>query len=372
MGGFEALRTLEPIVLGGRARLDDPGFFAHMDPPASIESVAASLWQVGTNQNLLHPDLAPSARLLQKIVINWLAEFFGCDGGHFVSGSSVANLTAIWAAREVKNVKKVVASKKAHNSVKKAADILGLEFVKIEELSSGLDLSDACLVLTAGTTGSGEIEKLGERRGSAWVHCDAAWGGGMRFSKKHGWKLDGVENCDSVVFSCHKWFFQPKGCGVVLFKDSKTAETKISYGAGYLATPTIGVAGTQPANVIPLCATLLAWGQEGVAERIDRGIENATYLARLVAGEGGKFELWGGKGGKGEEGVVLWRRRGVGMEEGGGGRNAAERLKRLMEEEGAFVSVSGGGGDGWWFRSVAANDFVDIDYLWRAVLRSSV
>ncbi|GMH74974.1 hypothetical protein TrST_g8492 [Triparma strigata] len=369
IGGLKALSILEPIVLGGRARLDDPGFFAHMDPPANIESVAASLWQVGTNQNLLHPDVAPSARLLQKIVIKWLAEFFSCDGGHFTSGSTVANLTAIWAAREVKKIKRVVASKNSHNSVKKAADILGLDFVAVNDISadcSTLDLSDACLVLTAGTTSSGEIEPL-ERFGSAWVHCDAAWNGPMRLSRKHGMRLDGIEDCDSVVFSCHKWLFQPKGCGVVLWKNSEKAEEKIAYGAGYLATPTVGVGGSQPATVVPLLCTLLAWGQDGVAERIDRGVENARNLARLVSSDS-RFELWTGNGGRGEEGVVLWRRRDVGMEND---RDIAGRVRDRMKEEGAFVSLSGGGAKGWWFRSVAANDHIDVDYFWEAVVRAA-
>ena len=104
-----------------------------------------------------------------------------------------------------------------------------------------------------------------------------------------------------------------------------------------------------------------------MAERIDRGVENARNLARLVSSDS-RFELWTGNGGRGEEGVVLWRRRDVGMEND---RDIAGRVRDRMKEEGAFVSLSGGGAKGWWFRSVAANDHIDVDYFWEAVVRAA-
>ena len=58
-----------------------------------------SAWTASRNQNLLHPDTAPVARELEAIVVRWLAPWFGMNGGHLVSGSTVANLTALWAAR---------------------------------------------------------------------------------------------------------------------------------------------------------------------------------------------------------------------------------------------------------------------------------
>jgi L-2,4-diaminobutyrate decarboxylase len=88
----------------------------------------ATLWNASLNQNLLHPDVAPVARDIEAQVIGWLAPLFGMDGGHMTPGSTVGNLTALWAARELRGVKRVVASEGAHLSIGKAAHILGLAF----------------------------------------------------------------------------------------------------------------------------------------------------------------------------------------------------------------------------------------------------
>ena len=125
-GELAALERLAPSVVGGARRLGAPGFLAHMDPPTPWVAWAGAQWAAALNQNLLHPDSAPVARELEERVVAWLAPFFGMSGGHLVPGSSVANLTALWAARELLGVEEVVASQAAHLSVPKAAAILGL------------------------------------------------------------------------------------------------------------------------------------------------------------------------------------------------------------------------------------------------------
>lgn len=99
-GDQEVLARLAAIVLGGAQRLDGPLSFAHMDPPTPWLTWATTLWNARLNQNLLHPATAPMAREVEERVIAWLAPSFGMDGGHMVPGSTIANLTAIWAARE--------------------------------------------------------------------------------------------------------------------------------------------------------------------------------------------------------------------------------------------------------------------------------
>ena len=46
-------------------------------------------------------------------------------------GSTIANMTALWAARELRGITTVVASEKSHLSMRKAADILGLKYVAV-------------------------------------------------------------------------------------------------------------------------------------------------------------------------------------------------------------------------------------------------
>ncbi|UUT36655.1 pyridoxal phosphate-dependent decarboxylase family protein [Microbacterium elymi] len=226
-------------------RFDHPGFFAHMDPPTPWMSWAAAQWAAAMNQNLLHPDSAPAARRLERLAVDWLAPAFGMDGGHLVPGSTVANLTALWAARDLTGARRVIASSASHLSVAKAAHILGLEYVAVpvdagERMRVGLlpgDLGDAIVVLTAGTTIAGAVDPLDAASGAAWRHVDAAWAGPLRLSS-HADVLDGIDRADSVAVSAHKWLYQPKESALVLFADAARAHDAISSGARTSPPPT--------------------------------------------------------------------------------------------------------------------------------------
>ncbi|NDD78216.1 MAG: aspartate aminotransferase family protein, partial [Betaproteobacteria bacterium] len=121
VGSRGALNSLAPSILGGAARLGEATSFAHMDPPTPWITWAITLWNASLNQNLLHPATAPVARQLEERVVTWLAPFFGMNGGHMTPGSTVANLTALWSARECAGITEVIASEGAHLSIAKAA-----------------------------------------------------------------------------------------------------------------------------------------------------------------------------------------------------------------------------------------------------------
>jgi len=350
LGAAAALDELAPLALGGAARLDAPGFFAHMDPPTPWVAWAATLWAASLNQNLLHPDTAPVARPLEERVVAWLAPYFGMRGGHLVPGSTLANLTALWAARETRGVTEVIASDAAHLSVRKSAALLGLGYriiptdrlgrLRVEGLD-GRDLARAALVLTAGTTSTGVIDPLDAGAGAAWRHVDAAWAGPLRLSPRYAGLLDGIERADSVAVSAHKWLFQPKESALILFARPDEAHAALSFGGGYLAAPNIGVLGSHGATALPLLATLRAWGRRGVAARIERCMELAAELARLVGGHD-DLELFALP----TTGVVLWRPRDADA------RAVRARLRRTYV---SLVEVAGE----TWLRSVAANPLAD-------------
>jgi L-2,4-diaminobutyrate decarboxylase len=223
-------------------------------------------------------------------VVSWLAPFFGMTGGHMTPGSTLANLTALWAARDGAGVTEVVASDAAHLSIVKAAKILGLKLRLIPTGATGAmiedglpsDLSRSALVLTAGTTSTGAIDPLALSGRAAWTHVDAAWAGPMRLTRMSD-RLDGIEKADSVAVSAHKWFFQPKESALIFFKDVHKAHEAISLGGAYLAVPNIGVLGSHGAMAIPLLATLLAWGREGLADRIEKCMHVAERIAEYVS-----------------------------------------------------------------------------------------
>lgn len=355
LGEAATLDRLAPLVLGGASRLDSALACAHMDPPTPWITWATTLWNASLNQNLLHPDLSPAARAIEARVIDWLAPLFGMDGGHMTAGSTLANLTGLWAAREVKGVRRVVSSTAAHNSIQKAAHLLGLRYDRLPTDAAGRlrantlpdDLSDAVLVLIAGTTHTGAIDPLALAGRAAWTHVDAAWAGPLRLSPTHAHRLDGIEGADSIAISAHKWLFQPKESALILFRDAATAHPAISFGAAYLTVPTIGVLGSRAAVAVPLLATLLAWGRTGMAARIDRTLALAEALWQRLSAHP-QAELFGPP----EAGIVLWRPKGT--------TDVRPLRERLPPGSTSVTEIDGRA----WLRHVAANPCADLEVLW--------
>lgn len=353
MGSTAALNSLAPNILGGAARLGEATSFAHMDPPTPWIAWAITLWNASLNQNLLHPATAPVARQMEQRVVAWLAPFFGMNGGHMTPGSTVANLTALWSARECSGVTEVIASEGAHLSIAKAAHILGLKYRSVPMCANGLmdaaklpiDLSRSALVLTAGATSTGAIDPFALAGQAAWTHVDAAWAGPLRLSK-YAHLLAGIESADSVAVSAHKWLFQPKESALVLFKDTLKAHAAVSFGGAYLATPNIGVLGSHGATATALLATLLAWGRQGVAQRIEDCMDLARSLRDFVAADG-RLELYA----EPQTGIVVWRPVDQHLFD--------MVLDRLPIGSTSTTSINGGK----WFRNVAANPSADIEML---------
>lgn len=345
----QALIWLAPHVFNSAAYLDTELSAAHMDPPTPWITWATTQWNARLNQNLLHPATAPAARNLEQQVVGWLAPYFGMAGGHMTPGSTLANLTALWAARDCAGVTDVVASDMAHLSIAKAAKILGLKLHQIPTNRMGAmlkealpsDLSRSVVVLTAGTTSAGAIDPLSLSGLAAWTHIDAAWAGPMRLTKMSE-RLDGVESADSVAVSAHKWLFQPKESALIFFKDVTKAHEAISLGGAYLVAPNIGVLGSHGAMAIPLLATLMAWGREGIAARIERCIQIAETIADYVSNDD-RLELLAPP----LTGVVNWRPRGNQLLAG---------WSQLLPH--SMVSTTTIHGEKW-FRNVIANPCAD-------------
>jgi glutamate/tyrosine decarboxylase-like PLP-dependent enzyme len=360
LGDMRALEMLSGHVLDKAAPLGSPTSLAHMDPPTPWITWAMSLWNASLNQNMLHEMTSPFATQAEALVLSWLAPCFGMQGGHLCAGSTIANLTGIWAARDAAGVKTVVTSQAAHVSVEKACRLLGLELVKVAVDQHGrLDreqlpnLDDACLVLTAGTTATGAIDPLDLVGAAKWTHVDAAWAGPLRLSRTYSERLDGLEAADSMAVSAHKWLFQPKDSALVMFRNLDMANTAISFGGSYLARPNVGVQGSRSAAAIPLLATLLAWGREGVAQRLDHLMRMADALADAVE-KCDRLELWG----RPQTAINVFRPV----------HGSTAALVQALPPGMLSKCVLNGQ---TWARSVAANPSVDMDLVVEKILAAS-
>jgi L-2,4-diaminobutyrate decarboxylase len=154
-----------------------------------------------------------------------------------------------------------------------------------------------------------------------------------------------LEQADSVAVSAHKWLFQPKESALVFFREASRANAAISFQGGYLAVPNVGVLGSHGAMAVPLLGTFMAWGRQGMAERVERCMLNAERLAHGIK-TSTEFELFGPP----ETGVVVFRSKTELTEVVGSvlGPSTASSV-RIKEQN--------------WVRCVAANPLDDVDRI---------
>jgi len=197
---------------------------------------------------------SPAAAELEIVTMNWLLKLFGLPikkgGGIFTSGGSMANLTALVTARNIKcgqDFSKAVIylSDQAHSSNIKAIHILGFKKEQIRMIPTDMEfkfsvnklknaiakdklegLQPFCLIASSGTTNTGTVDSLNElaaicKKEKLWFHIDAAYGGAAILAKNGKKLLQGIEKADSITVDPHKWFFQPYEIGCLLVRNHK-------------------------------------------------------------------------------------------------------------------------------------------------------
>lgn len=209
-----------------------------LKPPHPLAWIAYTMTMtVNPNNHAL--DGGPPTSEMEKEAVAKLAEMVGYQHpflGHLSSGGTIANLEALFVAREIHPDKAVAASSKAHYTHKRMCRVLNTEFIEIPDTSKGetdwdylMDHLDdiGTLVVTMGTTGLGEVEPLADllpslQKHGVRVHVDGAYGGFFKIiesglnSEIHWTKLS---EADSIVIDPHKHGLQPYGCGSIMFRD---------------------------------------------------------------------------------------------------------------------------------------------------------
>jgi aromatic-L-amino-acid/L-tryptophan decarboxylase len=223
----------------------------------------------------------PGSVKMENQVICWMANMIGYPStahGNLTSGGSIANLTAIKAARDYHginstNVRKAViyCGEQTHHSIYKALNITGLYEAILRKIpltdqfrlnSTALDeqiakdktegLIPFLVVASAGTTDTGAIDPLDKiadicAEYKAWFHVDAAYGGFFMLVDEKKNQLKGIERSDSITLDPHKTLFLPFGSGAVLLKDARLLLSSNSSHATYLAD-THGMDDISPAD----------------------------------------------------------------------------------------------------------------------------
>lgn len=209
-----------------------------LKPPHPVAWIAYSLaMTINPNNHAL--DGGPPTSEMEKEVVKKLAGMVGYGDhylGHLTSAGTIANLEALFVARELHPDKAIAATANAHYTHHRMCRVLNCNFIEIPVDPNGnpdLDFIKqnaakiGTLVVTMGTTGLGlvepltQIHELSEKYGFR-LHADAAYGGFFKIiedqlSSANEWKS--LSKCDSIVIDPHKHGLQPYGCGSVLYKD---------------------------------------------------------------------------------------------------------------------------------------------------------
>ncbi len=321
--------------LSTTTRLHHPGYLAHQVAVPHYTGALAALIDGFTNNAMAIYEMGPGAATIEYFMINWLLQKVGWQpaplppdclgeaypygGGVLTHGGSLANLTALAAARnwiapeawEEGNPGDLVllASPQCHYSISRAASILGLGQKQLYPLAvddQGVILPNQlpaahaqvkkagkrvlAVVASAGNTAAGLYDPLREigqfcQAHNLWFHVDGAHGASALLSARFKPLLDGVELADSLVWDAHKMLRTPTLCAAVLVRDSRTLDQAFQQDASYLfhAKEQLGfdfiqrtVECTKAGLGLRLFMVVAALGESGLASYVERQFDLAT------------------------------------------------------------------------------------------------
>ena len=327
-----------------------PTFIGHMTSALPYFHLPLSKLMVGLNQNLVKIETSKAFTPLERQVLGMMHNLVYDESknfydshlhsakrslGAFCSGGTIANITALWVARNkilgpqegFAGVAKaglaaayrfhdinhlgVMCSKRGHYSLSKAVDALGLgreQLLSLPAPNQTLDPEKAlaagkryqeegnkllAIVGVGGTTETGHVDPLNELADVAkelgcWFHVDAAWGGATLFSSQYKHRLKGIERADSVTIDAHKQMYVPMGAGMALFKNPEDANA-VRHHAQYIlraGSKDLGATtleGSRNGMAMMVYSAMHIFGRRGYELLIDRSIEKAVTFADMIA-----------------------------------------------------------------------------------------
>jgi glutamate/tyrosine decarboxylase-like PLP-dependent enzyme len=312
-----------------------PRFFGFVIGGALPVTVAASWLATAWDQNTALHEVTPATATLERVALGWLLELLGLpagSGGAFVTGATVANFTALAAARGAVlkgagwNVEAdglfgappvtVVVGDEAHPTLMKSLGLLGLgrrRVVRVPVDGQGrmrpgaipsLD-GPAIVCVQAGNVNTGAVDPVAEicdavGAGSpgvtgspVWVHVDGAFGLWAAAAPSRAHLVAGVERADSWATDAHKWLNVPFDCGVAFVRDADALRAAMAITAEYLPTESPH---RNPSDFVPelsrrargveVWAALRQLGRSGVAELVEGCCRHARRFAEGLAAAG--------------------------------------------------------------------------------------
>jgi len=309
----------------GLVHVTHPRYFGLFNPSPTFPAQCADRIAASFNPQLATSTTSPVAVEIEAHVIRAVAERAGLPrnaSGHFTSGGSEANYTALICAltncnaefgaagsRAFQGSPVFYVSRESHLAWFKIAHQAGIgrSAVRLvatdgcgrmdpQALRRALDddRERGCVPImiaaTAGTTNAGMIDPLVEcarlsRAANIWYHVDAAWGGALIASDRLRCILNGIEQADSITIDAHKWFATTMGCGMFITKHPGVLSAAFQVSTSFMPSnlpqldPYVtSVQWSRRFLGLRLFLSLAAAGWVGYARHIERSIELAAML----------------------------------------------------------------------------------------------
>ncbi len=306
-------------------QLDHPRFFAFIPSAPNFVSILADALVAGSNvfAGTWLESSGPSQ--VELVVVDWFKELLGLPreaAGLFVSGGSVANLTALAVARRSALLDApagavVYLSDQTHASIDRALRILGFEDGQLRRIPTDSEyrmsperlieqirqdrkakLRPFAVIANAGTTNTGAIDPLRElakiaREHSLWFHVDAAYGGFAALTERGRKLLRGIEQADSVVLDPHKWFYCAFEAGCVIVREGRLMRETFRIMPEYMRDVAreerevnfcdYGLQLTRSFRALKVWMPVKTYGARRFRKVIDQCLDLTQYAAQLFA-----------------------------------------------------------------------------------------
>jgi glutamate/tyrosine decarboxylase-like PLP-dependent enzyme len=324
----DVLATLDEVCSPATMAMAGRRFFGFVIG-GSLPAALAANWLAGAwDQNSAMHTVTPATATLEQVALRWLLDVLRLPaeaGGAFVTGGTMANFTALAAARHALLAREgwdveadglfgappitVVVGAEAHPTLFKSLGLLGLgrdRVVRVPVDEQGRmraealpPISGPTIVCTqAGNINTGSFDPVGELCGAvegtgAWVHVDGAFGLWARAAPARAHLADGIERADSWATDAHKWLNVPYDSGIAFVRDVAALRAAMAVTADYLPTKTRH---RNPSDYTPelsrrargveVWAALRQLGRRGVAELVDRCCRHATRFGQGLRAAG--------------------------------------------------------------------------------------
>ena len=324
----DVLAELDRLGSPATMAMAGPRFFGFVIGGTLPAALAAQWLAAAWDQNSALDNVTPATARLEQVALDWLLDALRLPAtcaGAFVTGATVANFTALAAARHGVLARAgfdvegqglfgappitVIVGAEAHPTLYKSLGMLGLgrnRVVRVPVDGQGRMRADALppiqgptIVCTqAGNVNSGAFDPIEAiaartRAQGAWVHVDGAVGLWARAAPAFAALTQGLEAADSWATDAHKWLNVPYDSGIAFVRDGDALRAAMAISAEYLPTAS---ARRNPSDYTPelsrrargveVWAALRSLGRSGVAELVERNCRQARRFAEGLRAAG--------------------------------------------------------------------------------------